>query len=74
VCLTIPKKVISIDKDFVTCERPDGTREMLKSIISVAEGDYVFSQQKIIIQKMDPADAEEILDLFQQGAKNEKNN
>ena len=52
MCLTIPKKVISVKNGLFEVQKPDGTCEELKSIIDLNVGDYVLSQQSVIIQKI----------------------
>jgi len=64
MCLTIPKKVISIKNDVVVVETPEKNKTKLKSIIKVKKGDYVLSQQNVIIQKIGKKQAEELLGLL----------
>jgi|WetSurMetagenome_2_1015567.scaffolds.fasta_scaffold781082_2 hydrogenase maturation factor len=64
MCLTIPKKVISINGDDVVVENPNGTRQNSKSILELAVGDYCLSQQGIIIEKLDKEDAQTILNIL----------
>jgi len=64
MCLTIPKKVISIEKDGVTVENPGGDRQTMKSIVELAIGDYCLSQQGIIIEKIDREEAKAVLNIL----------
>jgi len=64
MCLTIPKKVAEISQNSVIVELHDGTRQELKSLIKLAVGDFVLSQQNVIIEKMDKEEAEEIFDMI----------
>jgi len=64
MCLTIPKKVIDIKKDSVIVEDHNGRKQELKSITSVRKGDYVLSQQNIVIEKIDKKHANEILGII----------
>ena len=67
MCLTIPKKVISIKEDGVIVENPSGDRQTMKSIVELAIGDYCLSQQGIIIEKMDREEAKAVLNIFKGG-------
>jgi hydrogenase maturation factor len=67
MCLTIPKKVIEIKDDLIIVEMPNGDRQTVKSIVELEVGDYCFSQQGIVIQKIDKEDAEEILNMIRKG-------
>lgn len=60
MCLTIPKKVISIGKDKLTVEDFKGNRQEVKTIIKLETGDYCLTQQGVAIQKIDPEYADEI--------------
>jgi hydrogenase maturation factor len=71
MCLTIPKKVISIKNGLFKVQKSDGTCEELKSIVDLNIGDFVLSQRGIIIEKISKSRAEEILNLFQKGGENE---
>jgi hydrogenase maturation factor len=64
MCLTIPKKVIEIRENSVIVEDHNGARHELKTIVELAIGDFVLSQQNIIIEKMEKHEAEEILNII----------
>jgi len=63
MCLTIPKKVIAIEKDVVVTEDFQGNRQELKTLIELSVGDFVCSQQNVVIDKMSSEEAQEILQL-----------
>jgi len=64
MCLTIPKKVIEINENSVVVEDFKGSRQELKTIVELAIGDFVLSQQNIIIEKMEESEAKEILNIL----------
>ena len=64
MCLTIPKKVIEIKENFVIVETHTGDRQELKTLIELTIGDFVISQQNIVIDKMQKEDAEYMLGLI----------
>jgi hydrogenase maturation factor len=64
MCLTIPKKVVEINKDFVLVEDHNGARQELKTLIELSIGDFVISQQNIILEKVDKEYAQETIKLL----------
>lgn len=65
MCLTIPKKVVEIRDDSVVVLTHTGDRQELKTLIrSLRVGDFVISQQNIIMEKMRKKDAEEMIELI----------
>ena len=65
MCLTIPKKVVEISEKGVVVETHTGDRQTLKTIVkSLKVGDFVISQQNMIIEKIDKAEAQEIFDMI----------
>jgi hydrogenase maturation factor len=64
MCLTIPKQVLSIKNGAVEVKSPNG-KEQLGSIISVKKGDWILSQNNIIIKKVSQKQAKEINKLLQ---------
>ncbi len=64
MCLTIPKKVVSVAERDIITESPDGTRQNMKSIIKLAVGDYCLSQQGVITDKIDKKTAKEIINMI----------
>lgn len=67
VCLTIPKKVIEINKDGAVVEDHAGVRRQVKTLVELAVGDFVLSQQNIVLEKMDQGVAEEMLKILRDG-------
>ena len=66
MCLTIPKKVISIKGDsFVIVKNLSGDKQKVVSIIKVKVGDNVLTQNNIIIQKISKKQAKDLADLFE---------
>lgn len=69
MCLTIPKKVISREGDFFVVENPGGDRQKVKSIVSLKIGDFVLTQQNVVVEKLNKKNAKEILNIFNGGKK-----
>jgi hydrogenase maturation factor len=67
MCLTIPKKVVKINGNSVVVETYGGDRQTLKTLIELAIGDFVLSQQNIVIEKIDKHYAKEIFKIIKQG-------
>ena len=61
----IVKKVIKIENGLVSVEDFSGKRQELKTIIEVELGDYVLSQQNVIIEILEKEQAEEMINIFQ---------
>lgn len=67
MCLTIPKKIIEKKNSGIyVLEKIDGERQEAKSIISARIGDFVVTQNNIIIQKISKKQAQEINELIKQ--------
>lgn len=64
MCLTIPKKVIEIKDSLVTVEDHNGNRQELKTLVELAVGDFVVSQQNVVIEKIPRQEAEEIFNMI----------
>lgn len=65
MCLTIPKKVVEIGKDkTAVVEKPDGSRQEIRSIIELKIGDLVLTQQNIAIEKISQENYAELLNLL----------
>ncbi|MFZ5982020.1 MAG: HypC/HybG/HupF family hydrogenase formation chaperone [Patescibacteria group bacterium] len=64
MCLTIPKKVVSISNGKAVLENPDGSRQEAGSLLELNEGDFVFAQGGVVIQKISSKEAQEILGLL----------
>jgi len=63
MCLTIPKRVLSTKKDFIEVMSAK-RKERLGTLVAVKKGDWVLSQNKIIIQKISAKQAKEINNLI----------
>lgn len=59
MCLTIPKQVISTGKNAINVKAGKKT-ETVGSILSVKKGDWVLTQNSIIIKKITVKQAREI--------------
>lgn len=59
MCLTIPKQVISAGKTGITVKTAKKT-ETVGSILPVKKGDWVLTQNNIIIKKITDKQAKEI--------------
>jgi hydrogenase maturation factor len=65
MCLTIPKKVISVGKGSVkVCSDKSRKAEKVGTILKIKKGDWVLTQNNVIINKITPTQAREIHDLF----------
>jgi hydrogenase maturation factor len=64
MCLTIPKKVVEVLPHSAIVEDYLGDRQELKTLIELAVGDFVISQQNIILEKIPQDDALELLQLI----------
>jgi hydrogenase maturation factor len=64
MCLTVPKKVISVDKKSIKVSSNKKGRQEVGSIVNVKQGDWVLTQNNIIIQKLSPKQAKEINKIF----------
>lgn len=65
MCLTIPKKVISTNGQKAMVARWDQKENQeVATIVKVKEGDWVLTQNGIIIEKIDELQAQEIINLI----------
>ncbi len=65
MCLTIPKKVASVKKDFIEVSlKKNGKTQKVGSILKVKKGDWVLTQNGIIVSKITGRQAREINKLF----------
>ena len=64
MCLTIPKKVIEINENVIIVEDHNGARQAMKTIVKLEIGDFVLSQQNVIIEKIEKQEAEEIFNII----------
>jgi len=63
MCLTIPKQVIAVNKNIVKLKAGKKT-ETAGHIISVKKGDWVLTQNDVIIKKVTAKQAKEILKII----------
>jgi hydrogenase assembly chaperone HypC/HupF len=63
MCLTIPKQIISLKPNEVKLRNGD-TVESASTIIPVKKGDWVLTQNGVIIKKIKAKEAKEILALW----------
>jgi len=59
MCLTIPKQIISIKNDLIKV-RSGKKIESVGSLVKVKKGDWVLTQNSIIIRKITPKQARDI--------------
>jgi len=69
MCLTIPKQVLSVKNSVVKVSAPQGRQEV-GSLVKVKKGDWVLTQNNVIIQKISKKQAGEInMLMLSRGAK-----
>lgn len=66
MCLAIPKKVISVEKEKIIVELPDGNRQAVKSIVELNAGDFCLTQQNVAIERIEEEDYEEIFNIMKE--------
>jgi len=74
MCLTIPKKIISVSGEKFLVENAsseDKDQQEVRSIIEVKKGDIVFTQGGVIIEKIDQKQLDEINNILKTYKKNE---
>ncbi|HCX28042.1 MAG TPA: hypothetical protein DHI91_02795 [Candidatus Portnoybacteria bacterium] len=59
MCLTIPKQIIAIKNDLIKV-RSGKKIESVGSLVKVKKGDWVLTQNSIIIRKITPKQARDI--------------
>ena len=67
MCLAIPGKIVEIDKENnqATIDYGNGTKRKANiSLLDVSVNDYVLVHAGFAIQKVDPKEAQETLDIF----------
>ncbi|MFQ5464990.1 MAG: radical SAM protein [Thermodesulfobacteriota bacterium] len=69
MCLTIPARVVGLSADGVTIEGPDGARSAARTplVPGLEPGDWVLHINGLVIRKISPADAREIIELLEGG-------
>lgn len=68
MCLTIPKQVISLKNGVATTRSAKGRQEA-GSLIKVKKGDWVLTQNNVIIKKISKYQAQEINKLLKETKK-----
>ncbi len=63
MCLAVPKKVVAVKKDFVQV-KSGKKNERVGSLLKVKKGDWVLTQNKVIIKKITQKQAKEINNLL----------
>jgi hydrogenase maturation factor len=63
MCLTIPKQVISFKNGVATVKSQKNPQDV-GSLVAVKKGDWVLTQNNIIVQKISKKQAQEINKLF----------
>ncbi len=61
MCLTIPAKVLEVRGARALVTSRTGTREVDVSHVRAGVGDYVLVQGGVVMARLDPRDAEEML-------------
>ncbi|MEW6170231.1 MAG: HypC/HybG/HupF family hydrogenase formation chaperone [Candidatus Omnitrophota bacterium] len=65
MCLGIPMKLISIEKDFATAEVENIKRRVnIRMLANAKIGDYVLIHAGFAIQKIDPIEAKKTIKLI----------
>ncbi|TSC53419.1 MAG: hypothetical protein LiPW39_284 [Parcubacteria group bacterium LiPW_39] len=59
MCLTIPKQVIAVKKNLVEVKSPKG-QQKVGALITVKKGDWVLTQNNVIVKKISQKQAKEI--------------
>jgi len=68
MCIAVPSKIIAIDDMMATIDVEGARRQVSLMLLpeEAAIGDYVLVHAGFAIQKMDPKDGAETLNLFQE--------
>jgi hydrogenase maturation factor len=65
MCLTIPKKVLSVNSKFIVGQSAKGKKEkMIASLVKIKKGDWVLTQNGVIIKKITAVQKREINKLL----------
>ncbi len=66
MCLGIPGKVVKVDGDIALVDFGGITKEADASLEEVKPGDYVLVHVGVIISKLSPEEAREILEMIKE--------
>lgn len=64
MCLTIPAKIISLEKDKATVDFSGEKQKVDTQLVKVKVGDYVMVSNGFVIKKVNKKEAEEILKIL----------
>lgn len=64
MCLSIPYKVLSVKDNKAKIKFQNKLKEVDSSLVKVKIGDYVISQNNVIIKKIDKKEVNELLKLL----------
>ena len=64
MCLTIPAKIISLEKDKAIVDFVGKKQEVDTQLVKVKVGDYVIVSNGFAIKKVEPKEAKEILKII----------
>jgi len=64
MCLTIPAKVLEVRDGRALVTSRTGTREVVTTHVPVDAGDYVLVQGGVVMARLDPRDAREMLEAW----------
>jgi len=65
MCLTIPKKILSISQKSITGQGFGGKKEKITaSLVKIKKGDWALTQNSIIVKKITARQAKEINKLI----------
>lgn len=64
MCLTIPAKVISLEKDKAIVDFNGKKEQVDTQLVKVKVGDYVMVSNGFVIKKVNKKEAEEILNIL----------
>ena len=66
MCLTIPAKVISLEKDKAMVDFVGKKQKVDTQLTKVKVGDYVIVSNGFVIKKVEPKEAQEILKILKE--------
>ena len=64
MCLTIPKKVIEVGQGTAVVESHNGRRQSVRTMVALSVGDFVFTTQNMVYEKIEKEYADEIFDIL----------